>query len=196
GEQQARDLERAKQAGVYLRDKFMENAPDREMEEAARLGRELLHDLDGPLRISKMRRIEERVEPTVEAQAVADGHDPASLIDRMTSTGAGCEWLLGRWARLAAKGKHWELWGWEYKDDVALIRLMGRQALDVLTDPVLAEVFLASHALDRGRRTPFIDLLRRVISPEMKQAVERLSTRTPPEWDARDPSDGCRRLLA
>src|SRR5262249_40097908 len=111
-EQQARDLERAKQARVYLRDKFMENAPDREMEEAARLGRELLHDLDGPLRISKMRRIEERVEPTVEAQAVADGHDPASLLDRMTSTGAGCKWLLGRWARLAAKVKHWELWGW------------------------------------------------------------------------------------
>ena len=55
---------------------------------------------------------------------------------------------------------------------------------------------LASFAINRTRRSPFIELGRKVDCVEMKESLKRLSLRVTPALDRLDPIDGRQRLIA
>jgi hypothetical protein len=195
-EQQARELAHAERARALLRAKFIEQAPVREKEEAARLGRMLLDNSDGPLRASGPGRFLKRGEGEPGPPARDETREPAWLVNRLCSTESGCRWLLDRWTELAAEFEPGRRPCWQFEEDFKTIRLMGREPHDAVTDPEVAEVFLASYELDCGRRSPFIELQRRVACAEMKLAIEQLSVRMGAKGDGRDPIDGRQRLAA
>jgi hypothetical protein len=195
--QQARELGRAERALAVLRTEFIEQAPVREKEEAARLGRMLLDNSDGPFRASSgPGRFVTRGEGEPGPPARDETREPAWLVNRLCSTESGCRWLLDRWTELAAEFEPDRRPCWQFEEDFKTIRLMGREPHDAVTDPEVAEVFLASYELDCGRRSPFIELQRRVACAEMKLAIEQLSVRMGATGDGRDPIDGRQRLSA
>jgi hypothetical protein len=195
-DQEARELAHSERARVLLRAKFIEEAPVREKEEAVRLGRMLLHNSDGPFGDSGPGRVVKRGEREPEPPARDETSEPAWLVNRMCATESGCRWLLDRWTELAAEFEPGRRPCWQFEEDFKAIRLMGRQPHDAVTDPEVAEVFLASYELDCGRRSPFIELQRRVACAEMKLAIEQLSVRTGATGNGRDPIDGRQRLCA
>ena len=68
-----------------------------------------------------------------------------------------------------------------------MVRLMGRTPRDVLNQSEVADVFLASHALDRRGRNPFIVLRGELSLAEANDLVRRLGPRvkaSPEEGDA------------
>jgi hypothetical protein len=193
-DQEARELARAERALVVLRAEFIEQAPVREKEEAARLGRMLLHGLHGPLRASGSGALALRGEGEAGPPVHDEESEPAGLVNRLCCAESGCQWLLARWAELAAELEPGRRPCWQYEEDFKCIKLMGRQPLDAVIDPEVAEVFLASYELDLERRSPFIELRRRADCAEMKLAIEQLSVRMRATRIGRDPSDGRQRL--
>jgi hypothetical protein len=193
-DQEARELARAERALVVLRAEFIEQAPVREKEEAARLGRMLLHGLHGPLRASGSGALALRGEGEAGPPVHDEESEPAGLVNRLCCRECGCQWLLALWAELAAELEPGRRPCWQYEEDFKCIKLMGRQPLDAVTDPDVAEVFLASYELDLERSSPFIELRRRADCAEMKLAIEQLSVRMRATRIGRDPSDGRERL--
>src|SRR5262249_1209800 len=79
---------------------------------------------------------------------------PARLVKALESAVTGCRWLLARWNELREKnlpGKSWTAY-----DKLKAIRLMGKQPLDVLSDPPgdMLMVFLACHEIDPKNKSP------------------------------------------
>jgi hypothetical protein len=192
-----REIVDAKRVQALRRAEFIDQAPEREKEAAARLGGLLLHDPGGPFSASEPGASVQPGEGKPEAPYYDDTSEPAWLVRRLFSSEAGCQWLLDRWTELRAKLEPGTKPCWQYEEDFKAIRLLGRQPLDVVADPEVAEVFVASYAVDLRRRTPFTELRARVLdSAVMKEALTRLSARIMPTLNRRDPADGCRRLLA
>jgi signal transduction histidine kinase len=193
---QERDLERLKFAQDFQRSEFIEQAGIREQDEAAALGRMLLHDPDGPFWARRLDAFVQRGEATPEPASRDETNEPAWMVSRLISTEAGCQWLLDRWAELRGEFEtRWEPC-WRYEEDFKAARLMGQDAVQALTDPELAEVFVASYAVDRRRRSPFIELRHKVSAAEMKKAAALLSAEMKASVDRRDPTEGRQRLLA
>ena len=68
-----------------------------------------------------------------------------------------------------------------------MVRLMGKTPRDVLNQSEVADVFLASHALDRRGRNPFLVLRGELSLAEANDLVHRLGPRvkaSPEEGDA------------
>jgi hypothetical protein len=195
-DQEARELAHAERARALLRARFIKQAPVLEKEEAARLGRMLLHDSDGPLRASGTSPLLQRGEGEPGPPARDETSEPAWLVNRMCSTEPGCQWLLDRWAELAAEFEPGRRPCWDFEEDFKMMKLMGRQPLDAITNPEVAGIFLASYELDCERRSPFIELRRRVDCPEMKLAIDKLSVQMGATGCGRDPIDGRQALSA
>ena len=70
---------------------------------------------------------------------------PARLVLRLEDTVAGCDWLLGQWAQLDARLDSPDLWLME--QGLEMIRLMGKQATDVIRDFEAGYVLLATECL-------------------------------------------------
>jgi hypothetical protein len=150
------ELERARRSRIACRRKHIEDAREREISHAAELGRRLrlsecLFELliePGP----SIKRVDEGSAPAVVDLTAS----PAWLVPQLESTAAGCRWLVARWGQFRERlgpGARWQS-----EDAVVMIRLMGRTPRDVLNQSDVADVFLASHALDRRGRNPFIVL--------------------------------------
>src|SRR5262245_6537064 len=75
-----------------------------------------------------------------------DPDDPAMLVRRLKSTGAGCRWLRNEWAalkqRLAPK-KYWQS-----LDRYKCLRLLGHQPVDAIEDRCIAEIYIATRGID------------------------------------------------
>jgi hypothetical protein len=116
---------------------------EREQDEALLLGQRLLWDARGPWQFyphntfmgtSTHRRISWSENP-------ADPNSPALLLCRLERTGAGCRWLVDRWAELRARLEPGEVW--TASDQFKAVRLLGRQPLDAVEDDRVALIFLA-----------------------------------------------------
>jgi hypothetical protein len=126
-DQEGRELGRAERALVVLRAEFIEQAPVREKEEAARLGRMLLHNSDGPFRVSGSGRFVQRGERETGPPSGDETSEPAWLVNLMFSTESGCQWLLDRCVELAAEFEPGRRPCWQFEEDFKAIVLMGRQ---------------------------------------------------------------------
>ena len=169
----AEKLEGVRLAREAWRIKDVEDAVKRAEEDVESLGRRLLFDPRGPALIYSSPRFS-RSEPGSERTGAPVASDPADLVEKLESTAFGCGWLLERWAELRANLEPGQTRG--FSDNFRIIRLMGKEPRDAFEDPEVAEVYLASHALDRRERTPFAELRNELRVDEMKGRLVRMQT--------------------
>jgi hypothetical protein len=179
------ELERARRSRIACRRQHIEEARAREISQAIELG--------GRLRLSEtLFELLVGTGPSIKrgeggsAPAVVDlTASPAWIVPQLESTAAGCRWLAARWGQMRERlgpGAHWEC-----EDAVIMVRLMGKTPRDVLNQSEVADVFLASHALDRRGRNPFLVLRGELSLAEANDLVRRLGPRvkaSPEEGDA------------
>ena len=73
---------------------------------------------------------------------------------------------------------------------------MGKQLLDALDIPEVAEVFLASQAYERRERNAFAELRSELCVDEIKARVLRMQRSATPAYTPRDAAEGRERLIA
>jgi len=151
------EVERARRAHLEGLTSLIENSTDTEIEEVYELGKRLFFDPAGPAQlygnagVSRPRKLR-----TSWNGLAVDPNDPAALVRKLESSEPGCWFLRGCWEDLRAKlepGKFWQS-----HDRLTGTRLLGCQPLDCITDRRVAEIFVASHALNPIGKTPFDDL--------------------------------------
>jgi hypothetical protein len=127
----------------------------REEEEAIELGQGLLWDARGPWQVYPHHPTSglgwEKC--TSWSENPSDPHNPALLVHRLERTIAGCRWLLDRWAELLARLEPGEVW--TPSDQFKSVRLLGKQPLDAVDDPEVAQIFLASGKLSPDQDEAF-----------------------------------------
>ena len=110
----------------------------------------------------------------------------------LASREAGCRWLRQRWEELRAQlgpGKFWQS-----HDRLKAIRLLGRQPLDAIEDRRIAEIFVASYALNPVGHGPFDDLLSEMDTSQHVRYRKAVKARWPDLVTA-DETARCRELL-
>jgi hypothetical protein len=117
---------------------------------------------------------------------------PMCLVQRLKATGAGCQWLLDRWAELRElleKGLPWLA-----PDKLKAIRLLGRHPIDAFDSRDLAGIYLASHVLLNEGGNPFQEVLNELSLEEGPRYEQYLQMRG---YDALAPKDAAaaRRML-
>lgn len=143
---------------------------DREQAEVIELGQKLFRDASG-LAVFDLER-EGSAPGSRDAKAAgrvshqADDRDPPlRLVHRLQASLAGCEWLLAQWTRLRellVDGLPWLA-----HDKLKAVRLLGRDPIDAIDSPEVAQVYLASHALLNEGRPPFQAILNQLRSEEV-----------------------------
>jgi len=151
------EVERARRAHLEGLTSLIENSADTEVEEVFELGKRLFFDPTGPAQLYGNAGVARprKLRTSWNGQAV-DPNDPATLVRKLESSEPGCWFLRGCWEDLRAKlepGKFWQS-----HDRLAATRLLGCQPLDSIAVRRVAEIFVASHALNPIGKTPFDDL--------------------------------------
>jgi hypothetical protein len=160
---------------------------DKQDEKAIELGQKLFRDACGP-RTLHLEREQDEVGQDAEKRRLSDysvdEDHPVRLVHGLQSTGAGCEWLLERWAALRdllERGVPWLA-----PDKLKAVRLLGRQPIDAYDSPVVAQVYLACHVLLNQGGQPFQEILNE-LAPDERPIYERyLSQRG---YESRAPRD-------
>jgi len=190
----AQDLERVKLARDEYRRKHVEEEAMREVLEADSLGQRLFFCPGGHPSILGFGPSSRRGTRDSSPAVVDETTGPAWLVARLESTAAGCRLLLERWAEIRACFE--PRWRWISEDSFRMLRLMGRRPRDVLESSEVAEVFLASHAVDRRGRNPFMALRGEVSLDEVNDLVRRLGPRAKSTPDQSEAEQGRQTLIA
>jgi hypothetical protein len=136
------------------------------------LGQKLFRDACGPqgLHLQDQVRAPERDGEFYRVSDDDNAEDhPTRLIHCLETTGAGCEWLLGRWAQLRDlldQGMPWLA-----PDKLKAIRLLGRHPIDAYDYSDVARIYLASHVLLNEEGQPFQEILNE-LTPEERPRYE------------------------
>ena len=164
---QASDFERAQEAEMQRIRDLIEKAKETEAEEVYRLGKRLFFDRNGPIDVygSDEAFFGKRTSPNEEP---VDPNEPAILVNKLESSGKGCEWLRDQWEQLKSPLLEPEGY-WVGCHRLMAIRLLGRQPVNAVSDRLVAEVFVASFALKRDRVHAFADLLDSDLAAEKLQ---------------------------
>jgi hypothetical protein len=120
---------------------------------------------------------------------------PGALVKELESSAAGCQWLFEQWADVRECLGEPDLW-WIHRDSFRVIRLLGKRWRDALEGSLVAEVFLASHAMDRRGRNPFSALRGAASLDEVNDLLRRLGPRVKLSVDDNDEEEGRQTLLA
>ena len=187
---QSFELERVERAHLERLTSLIENSDETELDAVHELGKRLFFDPTGPTPLYGNRpdgRI--KLKTSWNGQAV-DPNDPAVLVRKLESSEAGCLWVRERWEELRQlePGRFWQS-----PDRLKAIRLLGRQPLDAVEDRRIAEIFVASHALNPVGDSPFDDLLSDM-ERRRSSATGRQSAQWPDLVSAKDKAR-CRQVL-
>ena len=162
----------------------IEQAESLEQDEVEEIGGRLFSDRRGPIEMYGIRKFVDGEEQTSWTSNVDDADHPTALLKEMEATAAGCKWLLTQWS--AVLGRLERKQPLQAHDRLMMIRLMGKQPLDVVTDERVALVFLGSYALHPTPAQPFANLLCDMTTASFKLFRNRIIQR----WGAfLDPSD-------
>jgi hypothetical protein len=114
--------------------------------DAAEIGNRLFHDRRGPIELYPSRGYDFK-QPRTSWEAVPnDPDDPEILVKRLTATVEGCRWLRTQWLKLRGIIKLGL--GLQSHEKMKMIRLMGHQPINAVSEPEVARVFLACHVLE------------------------------------------------
>ena len=135
-------------------------------EQVIELSQKLFRNASGPQALQLQHKAGEPIDDGEELRisdySVDEDH-PSRLVHSLQATGAGCEWLLGQWAKLRdmlEKGVPWLA-----PDKLKAVRLLGRHPIDAFDFGDVAGVYLASHTLLNQGGRPFQEILNE-LSPE------------------------------
>jgi hypothetical protein len=144
-----------------------------ELNDVLALGKQLFHDSQ-----ELWQRFPDRAEhgAIVRRRETVPGDPdlPVRLVAQLESTYKGCCWLLERWHELDRCRALPT--GWQAIDKFKVIRLLGKQPLDVLDDVPgdLVDIFLATCPLDASFQHAFRELRCEVSEDEYPVILERL----------------------
>jgi hypothetical protein len=116
-----------------------------------------------------------------------DPEHPARLLRQLESTGAGCRWLLDRWAELRAALE--EGAGGRPAQRLAAVRLLGREPADAVDDPMVQAIYLCSFVLGSNDPRVLADQAQEMTNREFDHFLQRLAGRgvqawLPSSWEA------------
>jgi hypothetical protein len=77
------------------------------------------------------------------------------LVFELESTAAGCQWLLDRWAELRERWDRGHEWGWFER--FCALRLLGKQALGVESDPVIDAILPIEFRVEDSMQADDVD---------------------------------------
>ena len=182
-------LERAQVEELTSRiDSFEES----ELEAVHDLGKRLFFDPAGPTPLYGIPPSGRVKRKTSWNGLAVDPDDPAKLVEKLEASHYGCLWLKMRWSELAAQlepGKFWQS-----HDRFKFIRLLRRQPIDALEDRTIAEIFVASHALNPVGHGVFDDLLSDIGTAPLAVYRKAVKARWPDLVSGDDPVK-CRQVL-
>ncbi len=125
-----------------------------------------------------------------EEDQVPEPPEPGPLRERLEATAEGCSTLIKRWMFISQcfgpEKKH----NWTAHDNFTLVRLLGKQPVDALADPEIAEVFLASHAFEECRHSAYMMISRQLDQARTKEFIERITQCAGTRDVAGDPERG------
>ncbi len=132
-----------------------------------------------------------------------DPDQPSVLVKAIASSARGCRWLLKEWMGLKERLEGSKFW--QTVDRFQAIRLLGRQPVDAGKIRIVAEIFIASHAIEPVRidadhdmeqagSLPFRDLLSDMTTPELTNVAARIKKRWPDMVATKD-RERCREIL-
>ncbi len=147
----------------------------REKDEAMALGQRLFFDPRGTVALYGRRSYSAKLQ-TSWWGIPDDPNDPARLVMHLESTGAGCRWLLDRWAELRSRLESGQ--SWHSPEKLQAIRLLGRQPVDAADHPEVTELLLACHVLDPQHLTPFFELSSEIHGDEFTAFLKTIQKRT------------------
>ena len=164
----------------YIRDSRRAHALSRQ-HDVLSLGERLFHDSRGLWRGNPDASIKSGAASGRRASEPGGPDMPARIVAELESTYEGCCWLLDRWYEL--RQRHQSVRGWHAHDMFRVIRLMGRNPLDVLDDPPgdLMDIFVCCDQIDPKDPSPFSELRCEVTEKEFPGVLERLERLKPDE---------------
>jgi hypothetical protein len=167
----------------------------KEYHEVIALGQRLFWDRRGDPRDYPHDAVEcEHDKRTSYLPKAEDPDDPAHILLDLESTITGCRWLLARWAEL--KDRLSPGLSWHSQDKLTATRLLGKQPLDALDDPVVCLIFVASHVADPLCDHPFFELEQEFVNPSLERCrfLRRLKERPWKALRPRDPAEARQKL--
>jgi hypothetical protein len=103
-----------------------------------------------------------------------------------------CCWLRERWVELRAQLKPATFW--QLHDRLKAVRLLGRQPVDAVEDRRVAEIYVASHAINPVGESEFDDLLSDMETSQLVRFRETVWARWPDLVRATQTAQ-CRQIL-
>jgi len=187
------EVERVRRAHLEGLTSQIETSDDTELEEVYELGKRLFFDPTGPTALYGIRpEIRNKKRTSWNGQAALPD-DPDVLVRKLESSALGCQWMLQCWEELKAKlengGKFWQS-----HDRLKSIRLLGLQPIDAITNRRVAEIFVASHALNPVGESPFDNLLSDMGTTALDRYRKELKAQWPDLVSTKD-TVRCRAIL-
>ena len=186
------EVERVRRAHLEGLTSLIENSDDSELEAVHELGKRLFFDPTGPTQLyGNPGVVRSKLRTSWNGLAV-DPNDPAVLVRKLESSEPGCCFLRQCWEELRAQlepGKFWQS-----HDRLKAIRLLGRQPLDAIEDRRVAEIFVASHALNPVGESPFDDLLSDMTTMALDRYRKDVKAQWPDLVSTKDTAQ-CRQIL-
>ena len=145
-------LERVQRAHNEHVTSEIKNVDIRRAEDARQLGERLFFNRCGPAASYGYEPLRPNKLQTSFSGIAADPDHPAKLVMELEQTGAGCWWLIEQWTALKERleGNNF----WQAIDRFRAVRLLGCRPTDAGHDRVIAEIYVASYALEPPREKP------------------------------------------
>jgi hypothetical protein len=150
----------------WRRKQQVPEADERRERDASRLGRCLLPVPFGFVCVKEIDYITNARRPRSESGADAWESDPSTLVKQLESTSDGCEWLSKHFGFLRGDVG---VVKWFPSMTYVMLLLLGREPMDALKDALAAQVVLACHAIECGRKNLFIQMRSEVSAEDFKK---------------------------
>jgi hypothetical protein len=171
-----------------------ESGSSRDEDDTLGLSRRLFRDRRGPTELYGVVAYDSRGPRTSWSDIVDDPDDPARLVRRLENTAGGLGWLTDRWSELLALLESGNVWQSHHK--FKAIRLLGEQPMSASDVRPVAEIFVASWAIDPLRENAYAELKSELDDEEHEAFVNRVRAQWPDMLNAGDPEQARRVLIS
>jgi hypothetical protein len=172
----------------------VESGSSRDEDDTLGLSRRLFRDRRGPTELYGVVAYDSRGPRTSWSDIVDDPDDPARLVRRLENTAGGLGWLTDRWSELLALLESGNVWQSHHK--FKAIRLLGEQPISACGVRPVAEIFVASWAIDPVRENAYAELRSELDDEEHEAFVNRVRAQWPDMLNAGDPEQARRVLIS
>ena len=145
-------LERVQAAHIEQITSEIESVDVRQAEEVRQLGERLYFNRCGPAALFGCEPPRRNKLQTSFSGESTDPDHPAKIVAELVQNAAGCRWLIEQWTILGEQLEGTSFW--QTIDRFRAIRLLGCQPIDAGHDRVIAEIFVASYAIEPRRKKP------------------------------------------